>query len=256
MAWYWPKNVDNLIIFILFSFLAIILIFGKLRLSFPFLVAGIIYWLEMIIYSLTQTPVIWDRTMLPSLVPLSGFLALQTATIQKKSIKTVAITIFIILSLLLTTTWVTTKAGKPREEFRQLTQLVKSQFRPNDLVIFYPLGSVQSVVQFYFPSLPSDRQILLTIKSDFEDFKAEIDEKTTTLDIQKQSHAIFLIARVPRKMRQIETINLKNKHEKDTYETDQKLLTVLESKFGVPVLSQEFDDNLLLFKKYELNTSK
>ena len=248
---YWPDYIDHLMIFILFAFMAIILVFGKWRISFPFLVAGVIYWLEVIFYSIFKTPVLLDRTVLPSIVPLSGFFALQIATIQKKRIKIALIVIFTVLSLLLTTTWVTKVAGKPYEEYKQVSQFVQSQWQTNDLVIFY--AGVEGPVSYYFPDLLSEARIKVSRKADIKLVELELDKVVANIGKERNSFSIYLVARIPKHVRKRK--NLKTKLHEIWSETYEELLSLLEFKFGQSLTSHEFG-SMLIVTKYELRTPK
>ncbi len=236
--------------------MAIILVFGKRRISFPFLVAGIIYLLEVIFYSIFKTPVLLGRTVLPSIVPLSGFFALQIATIQKKRIKIALIVIFTVYSLLLTTAWVTKVAGKPREDFKQLSQFVQSQWQTNDLVIFYPSDGigVEGPVSYYFPDLLSEARINVSRKADIKLVELELDKVVANIGKERNSSSIYLVARIGKNLREGKR-EFKNNLQELWSETYEKLLSLLEFKFGQSLTSHEFGRNLVV-TKYELRTPK
>ena len=151
---YYPTSIDPIVTFIIITILAALVVFGKSKKALPFLVAGIIYLLQIIIYSSFKAPIFWFTTVLPVLVPLVGFTALQIDAIRKKKIQRGFIGGFTILSLIFTGLWVTNEAWKPLEEFKQVTELVKSKWHPNNLVVIYP-SYIQGTISRYWPNLPA-----------------------------------------------------------------------------------------------------
>jgi uncharacterized membrane protein len=151
---YYPNYIDPIVTFIIITILAALVVFGKSKKALPFLVAGIIYLLQIISYSSFKAPIFWFTTVLPVLVPLVGFTALQIDAIRNKKIQRGFIGGFTILSLIFTGLWVTNEAWKPLEEFKQVTELVKSKWHPNNLVVIYP-SYIQGTISRYWPNLPA-----------------------------------------------------------------------------------------------------
>ncbi|BAY09681.1 glycosyltransferase family 39 protein [Calothrix sp. NIES-2098] len=155
---YLPDYIIPLVGLIFCGLIAIVVIFGKYKVSFPFFVSAIVFWLAIIIYSVINSPIFYYRTILPSLIPLIGFLTLQIATIQAKRVKIAAIVCLVLLSLISTVNWVTNQAYKPVEENRKVAHFIESQWQSKDLVLFYN-GFFSGTVQYYFEHLPTTGQI-------------------------------------------------------------------------------------------------
>ncbi|NES86778.1 MAG: hypothetical protein F6K10_38550, partial [Moorea sp. SIO2B7] len=128
---YLPDYLIPLVTLIFFALLAIAFGFGKWKISFPFLIAAIIFWVEIIIYSVVESPIFYYRTLLPGLIPFIAFISLQIATIEKKEIKRVGIICLTILSLIYTGNWITNQAHKPVEPYKQVGKGVESQWDSN-----------------------------------------------------------------------------------------------------------------------------
>lgn len=101
---YYPKSFDGLITFIVFGTIGYLIFVGKNNNTLPILVAAIIYWLEIIIYSILKTKIYWFTSSLPILVPLIAFPTVQISLITTNNIKKVLVIGFILLNLFFTVT--------------------------------------------------------------------------------------------------------------------------------------------------------
>jgi hypothetical protein len=167
---YFSSQLDYLIAFILLGILAIAVIFGKWKQNFSFLVAALIFWLEIIIYSLIKTPIFFYRIVLPGLVPFVGFFVLQIATIESKNLKRASVVLLIILSLVFTGNWVTVQAYRPVEYYKQVAQLIESQWQPNNLVVFYP-AYISDTVKYHLKKIPKEADFVAIHPNNFEKIK-------------------------------------------------------------------------------------
>lgn len=180
------------------AWLAVLAARGDWRRTFPFLAAAVIYWAEIIGYSILDTPIFWDRILLPSMVPFFGFLALQIATIREVPLKRASMVVLILLALAFTAKWVAEDAHKPQEGWRKASEALASQRRPNDLVIFYP--SYASIpVRFYLPGLPARATMAIPIGNepnalDPTTLEFKIHDRLAALD-EGGPVAIFLVLR-------------------------------------------------------------
>lgn len=188
---YLPLNWIPLLAFLVSGIFAISVWFGNWRISFPFLVVAIIFWLVILIYSLLDSPIFYYRIILPSLVPFIAFVALQIATISSRKIKIASIVCLLILSLSYTVNWVTHQAYKPVEENREVARLVELEWQPNNLVIFYP-GFIQGTVNYYFKKIPVAQQILVSQANNINKIEMNaIEKKIKTLSDKSRERDII-----------------------------------------------------------------
>jgi uncharacterized membrane protein len=190
---FFSSYLNHILSFIFLAILAIALIFGKWQRNFPFLLAVIFFCLEIIIYSLIKTPIFWYRNLLPSLVPFVAFLVLQIATIQAKKIKIASIILLTAFSILVTANWVTVQAYRPVEYYKQVAQLVESEWQPNNLVLFYP-GFISGTVKYYFDKIPPEAGIVVSNETTIETIKSDLNKYLVQSTVNPTP--IFLIARL------------------------------------------------------------
>jgi hypothetical protein len=164
------------------------------RRGIPLLLAFMIYWLEIIVYSLFKKPIFIDRTLLPSLVPFFGLLALQISTIRLKWIKEAYIIGFILVCLVFTTNWIIDQAWKPLEEWQGVSNSLKSKWKPGDLVVFYP-SFVEGPIRYYFADLPDECVIKVDRMPDMKKLEEEIDQWMAFQSGLGYQPSIFLISR-------------------------------------------------------------
>ncbi|WP_208339167.1 glycosyltransferase family 39 protein [Aetokthonos hydrillicola] len=258
-----PSYLDHINEFIIFGFFSILVAFGAWQRNFPFLITVIIYWLEVIIYSIVKTPIFWYRNLLPSLIPLIGFIVLQITTIQKKKIKIACLIVFMTFSLIFLQNWITNQAWKPIEDFKPVAQLVQSRWQKRDLILFYP-GYITHQIVHYFTELPSESIIEVTPGNDLKEVQLEINQKVATInEMLIRNNNIYLIIRVdllvPKELEKysqlLEIIKSKLKRTLELnvfliishdltivrdFETVPKMLNILESKFGKPSSYKDF----------------
>ena len=182
---YFASQLDNLIAFIFLGILALSLIFGKSKQNFAFLVAALIFWLEIIIYSLINTPIFFYRIILPGMVPFVGFIVLQIATIERKNLKRASVVLLIILSIIFTANWVTVQAYRPVEYYKQVAQLVESEWEPNNLVVFYP-GYISDTVKYYLKKISKEAEVVAWDTNDLENIKSDINDQLARVSARKK----------------------------------------------------------------------
>jgi 4-amino-4-deoxy-L-arabinose transferase-like glycosyltransferase len=189
---YLPLTIVPIVAFIIFALIAISFIFGNWKISFPYLIATIIFWVEIIGYSIINSPIFYYRILLPSLVPLIGFFALQIATIKKTKIKIISIIFVTILGLIYTVNWFANQSSKPIEESRQIAQLVESEWQSNDLILFYS-GYHGQTISYYLDNIPSEAQIYIWNPKDVKKIQQEFQDKIINFNQGQAPLNIFLI---------------------------------------------------------------
>ncbi len=174
--------------------LGVTLLFGDWKRSLPFSVAALAYWLELIGYSLVQTPVFWDRTALPGLVPFSGFVGLQMVTIQKRGIRYAAIGALVLLSCCFATRWAASGAFKPIEETKALSGLLESKRQNQDPVVIYP-DYYKVPLLYYAPGIPAHAVISVPVGSSLAGFGPALHNALAGRPTGEQSLSLFLVIR-------------------------------------------------------------
>ncbi|NET58034.1 MAG: hypothetical protein F6K47_18330 [Symploca sp. SIO2E6] len=264
---FFSNYLNHILSFVFFAILAMAMIFGKWQRNFPFLLVVICFWLEIIIYSLIKTPIFWYRTLLPSLIPFIAFIFLQIATIQAKKIKIASIILLTSFSILVTANWVTVQAYRPVEYYKQVAQLVESEWQPNNLVLFHP-PYIAKTVEYYLNKIPLEGGKVIYHSKDIDNIKYDLEQLSAESAANK--NPVFLIIRVDL-VHQLETfkkllsviqgefkdsLNLKVfliiSHdvsfieEQDTYNS---FLAALEDEFGQPI--SYHDKKVYILSEYE-----
>lgn len=261
---YLPITYISWLAFIFSAILAISFVFGKWKISFPFIVAALIFWLIIVIYTKIDSPIFYYRIILPSILPLTAFIALQIASIHNKKIKILSIACLIILSVSYSVNWITNQAYKPIEENRALAQLVESEWQPDDLVTFYPTY-IQKTANYYLKNIPPEKQII--------EFTPD---KLSNINLNKQQLNIFFIAITAMsenynnlfsdilsniKSKDLRTIkiNLLLTKGHDSYfskkfASSEEFMVATESKLGKPYFYQDFDKYVI--SKYIVSLKK
>ena len=260
---YLPINFIPWFAFIFSATFATSLFFGKGRISFPFLVAAVIFWLEILIYSIIESPIFYYRILLPGLIPFAAFIALKIATIPNKKIKIVSILCLLILSISYSLNWITNQAYKPIEENRAVAKFVQSEWQSNDLVISYP-GWYQEAVNYYLNNIPSEKKITVLQPDQISNFNyntKELEIFFIVLTGRLEEYKIFLSNILDSIKSQNLTsldINLLLIKGHDPYfikefGSSEEFLATSESKLGKPYFSQDFD--LYAISKYMLSSN-
>lgn len=201
-----------------------LVLFGDWRRSWHLLAAAIVYWLQVIGYSILVTPIFWYRTVLPGLVPLIGFIALQVSTIRIAKAKWASIAALTLISLGFFVSWTVHGAWVPYETWRQAAQFLESQRQPGNLVVFYP-QYIDGAIRYYAPTLPCEDIVVVNLASNASQFGAEWDARLETREVKPAT--VFLIVRSDANV------------DKDR-ETYRQLSRYLESRLGQPVFRQDF----------------
>ena len=214
------------ITFILISLCISLVFFGDWRRSLPFFLAAVCYWMLLLGYSLVATPIFWYRIVLPGLIPLIGFIALQIDGMRIRRVKIAAFTGIIILCTVFTAGWTVHSAWVPYEQWRQLSESLKTQWAENDLVLFYPHYS-EGPVRYYFPDLSSERGIPVKKGAEIKIVAREILGDITPRQGTDGELTLFLVVR-------------KDMGAKKDFTTYRNLRSYLESECGPAVRSKKF----------------
>lgn len=201
--------------------LGIGILLGNWRRGFPLLTAALVFWTQTIVYSLVASPIFMYRTVLPGLVPMLAFVAVQIATARFRPAKIAASAVLVVVSLVFAISWTTSHAWMPYESWRQLTEAVRAARTEEQLVVFYP-QYVVGPVKYYYPALPDEA--ILSLDKRLEN--NEIEQIATRV---QSTHAsgIILVVRSDATVAQYS----------QQYE---QLRTRLEARFGPPLAKQEW----------------
>jgi hypothetical protein len=189
----WPWAVERALIVVLPCF-ALALAFGNWRRSIPFLVAALTYWLQIIGYSLLVGPILLDRVLLPGLIPLGGFVALQVASIRRNALRIALISACVMLSLASALNWALQKSWEPVEPWKQMSSLLESQWQDNSLLVFYP-DYCAGPVQYYFNRLRSVAALEIRPRMREEELERSIANRVEPLNKSLVKPHVFLVVR-------------------------------------------------------------
>jgi hypothetical protein len=164
-------------------------LFGNWRLSFPFLIASIVFWGQLIFVSFYVIPITGERIFLPGLIPFIIFIAIQISTISLQWLKYLAISSITLLSLLLSLHWVTISSRLPREPWKAMASFIAEKADANDLFLFNPLGTY-GPFSFYLKLL---RENCILIDSQKEE--KSIQSVEDKLSERKEATRLFFITR-------------------------------------------------------------
>jgi len=236
-----PALADSIVILSQISaygLLIIFLIFGNWKRSLPLFATAAFYWLQVIMFSIFACPIFWHRIILPGMIPFMGFAGLQIASIRIRKLKLFLGMGLILLCLVFTTHWIKEGAGKSIEEWREISQLLKSSHHPNDIIIFFP-PNVEGPISYYV-DLPSKAILSIPVKSNMNEIDRQISGRITKQRDEADRFAVFLIVRFEMNFQR-------------GPQNPYRLLRYLESKFGQPSFSKNF--GILSLLKYELRKS-
>jgi hypothetical protein len=133
---------------------------GDWRRTHPFFLAGTLYFGQILAYSAFFIPVLWDRTLLPLLVPVAGFVGLQAVTLRRGWLTQAFAAVSLTGALAFSLTWIFYWSPHHTEENRRLAQVLASQWRPGDQVVVYPSWAAGPVLH-YFPTLPPEALVMV-----------------------------------------------------------------------------------------------
>ena len=147
---------------LMFAIFAGSLLAGNWRRSYPLLVAALCHCSLLVGYSFFKVPIFGERTALPALIPLIGFMGVQVATIKIPKIQMASIGALLVISMNITFTWITDKAWIPVERTRDMAKTLQLWKHPHDTVMFYPFYFA-GPIRYYYPDLPVEDEIGINI---------------------------------------------------------------------------------------------
>jgi hypothetical protein len=207
---------------LMFAIFAGSLLAGNWRRSFPLLASAATYCLLLIGFSFLKVPIFGERTALPAMIPLIGFMGVQAATIKFPKIHLISCVALLIISVNTLVAWTAHNAWMPNEYSRDIAQALQQRRQPHDVVIFYP-SYFSGPIRYYYHDLPMEDQI--NIKADASFGELEGIKKT----IRKAApSAVFLVVRNDLSV-------------KKAFTTYQHLQEVLASEIGSPEVVKVFD---------------
>jgi hypothetical protein len=189
----WPWIMQRVLI-VAVPLFALGLAFGDWRGNVPFLAAALIYWLQIIIYSVAITPIFLDRVLLPGLIPLAAFVALQIASTKRNVLRTASIAACIALSLASALNWAIQRAWKPVEPWKQMSSLLESQLQENSLVVFYP-DYCAGPVEYYSTRLQSTKALKIRPRIGDKELAKYVSSSVGSLSENPLKAHVFLVVR-------------------------------------------------------------
>lgn len=235
----WVTLLEYLVPLAMIICVTALAIWGDWRRSWSLLIAALVFWIQIIGYSIFVTPVFWYRTVFPGMIPFVGFMGLQLATISVKRIRWIAITAIVFLSSIFVIRWSAAEAYIPYETWKQVAQVLVSNWQADNLVVFYP-SYIDGPIKYYDPALQSEDTILVGLGADMNEGISELGKRT--IPLKKGGHSVvFLIVRSDANVGK----DLVSYH---------NLLNYLGSDFGPMSFSQSF--GIISISKYEFDASK
>ncbi|MEO1431929.1 MAG: glycosyltransferase family 39 protein [Cyanobacteria bacterium J06633_8] len=249
--------------FIFSAMLATSFLFGEWKISFPFLATALFFWLEILIYSIIDSPIFYYRILLPGLIPFAAFIGLQIATIPKKKIKIASIVCLLLLTISYSVNWISNQAYKPIEQNRAVAQLVESEWQGNGLVIYHPTW-IQEFVNYYLTNVPPEQQItagqLEKISNfDFNSKELNISFIALTGNVKDYSNLLSnILGAIKSKKLTTLKINIFLIKGHDSYfskkfDDSEKFILNSESKLGKPYFYQDFGQHVISKYTVSLN---
>lgn len=178
----WALNTHILLAIIVFIALLILLTnlirFGNWKKSLPFILAAFSFWAAAGIYSLVQTPVYYPRQVLPGILPLIGFTAIQITSITPKNIRKLSYGIVVILVFFSIASLPIKNRYSTRNDWNIITSIVKDAYQPSDTIILLP-GYLKEKFDYYYPGMLDENwiSILPTIEEPIHTFSQDFQQK-------------------------------------------------------------------------------
>lgn len=189
-----PRSIYGITGFITSGLVFSLFVFADLKYSLPLCIAAIIFWSQILVYSIFATPIFWYKTILPGMVPFIGFIGLQIASIRIKKLKIFFIALFVLLCSLFTIDWIKSEAWKSQEQWPKIIHLLRSNWQPKDLIIFIP-GKGEGLVKYYF-NLPPEATLPVYRGTDIAEVKGKINEHIAKCKKKLEPFTVFLVVRL------------------------------------------------------------
>lgn len=88
--------------------------------------------------------------------------------------------------------WVSTGAGVPKEQWKELTRYLQQDYKTNDIVAFYP-AFAEGPARYYFPELPSSKLISIEYGTTITEFNSELSQIINMTQNADKALGLFLV---------------------------------------------------------------
>jgi hypothetical protein len=122
-----------------------LLVLGRWRVGRPFLLAALVYLAELLAVSLLVVPVLWYRTVLPVVVPVSGFVAVMLTTPRQRVARCLGAAAIAVLAIVAAVGWLVNGAHSSYEPWASAGELVDAVWRPGLEIFVYPADVVTAL---------------------------------------------------------------------------------------------------------------
>ena len=158
-----------------------------------FLVISLLYWSLLIVYSIWAVNLILPRIMLPGALSLFLSLGIGIALHPQAWRRRMASIVIIIFALTATLPWLWYAAWHPREDLLGLTQTVRQNRRPGDVLVF--VGGTELALYAYWPDYTKSTNPIIKIDI-FASLPDQLEQVRQTLMQESQRGDVLLIYRV------------------------------------------------------------
>jgi len=101
--------------------------------------------------------------------------------------------LFMVLIVIVTDIgWVSTGAGVPKEQWKELTRYLQQDYKTNDIVAFYP-AFAEGPARYYFPELPSSKLISIEYGTTITEFNSELSQIINMTQNADKALGLFLV---------------------------------------------------------------
>jgi hypothetical protein len=183
-----PMNPVSIVLLFFLLILITAILLGSWKKSWPYLLSAALYWGGMYVYSLLFIVVINERTVVPGLIPLVCFVAIQVTGSKNYVIRYLTYSVIGVLCLSAGLNWLTFNAWVPQENWRDLGESLAKSYQPGDQVVIFP-GYASAAVSYYTPQIAASDFVLVPIDGRQPASPAEL------LHLFRNSGSVFLVYR-------------------------------------------------------------
>ncbi|MFN8484091.1 MAG: glycosyltransferase family 39 protein [Anaerolineae bacterium] len=183
--------------FVLKMLLVLVLVglpFGQWRKTVPLALSAATYVGMVTLITLLGRHIFWSRTLLPSLIPLVAFVAVQTSTIQLPEIRRTALAGIVGVCLVTGLTWAVYAGWRPVEPYSPYMRRVESEWQANSLLVIYP-SYIEGPALYGAPELPQENIVSLAYDFDQPTTEPELERRLAQVAAAPGASAVFLLAR-------------------------------------------------------------
>ena len=168
--------------------------FGNWRKTMPLAASTATYVSIVVLITLFGRHIFWSRTLLPSLISLTGFVAVQLTNIRMPEIRYAALASTTAVCLIMGVTWAGYTGWQPVEAYKQIGQLIAKRWQPNSLLFIYP-SYIAGPIRFTTPDLPQSGIVPLDYDFDPPSTEIEIEQRLSQALAASTPGEVFLLAR-------------------------------------------------------------